>query len=57
MLNISLMEAPELEKRLNDQGVRVLAIGPTKLRAVTHYHITSEDIDHALAKFQTVVAG
>ena len=49
------MEAAELEKRLNEQGVRVLALGPSKLRAVTHYHITSEDIDFALDRFQAVM--
>ena len=49
------MEAAELEKRLNEQGVRVLALGPTKLRAVTHYHITSEDIDFVLDRFQVVM--
>lgn len=49
------MEAAELEKLLDDKGVRVLALDPTKLRAVTHYHITSEDIDHTLDRFRVVM--
>ena len=51
------MAATELEKRLDDNGVRVLALGPTKLRAVTHYHISSEDIDHVLDTFRNVMTG
>ena len=33
---------------LADEGVRVLAPGPAMLRAVTHRHITAEDVDRAL---------
>ncbi len=42
------LAADELEKRLNQEGVRILALGPRRMRAVTHYHITTEDIDQAL---------
>lgn len=47
------LSARELADRLNDAGVRVLALDPVRLRAVTHYHITSADIDHALTVFNS----
>ncbi len=47
--------ADELAKRLDAKGVRVLALGPDKLRAVTNYHVTSEDIDFALDVFSKVM--
>lgn len=40
--------AEVLVKRLNQGGVRMLGVGPARIRAVTHYGITAEDIDHAL---------
>jgi len=43
------MNADGLSERLDAEGVRVLALGPTKIRAVTHRHIGSEDIDQALS--------
>lgn len=45
------LPAIELEKRLNAEGVKISAFGPRRLRAVTHYHISSEDIDMALGSF------
>jgi threonine aldolase len=52
------MGAQELAQRLEKSGVRVIPLGPGKrLRAVTHYHITSEDITQALAVFRKVTAG
>lgn len=41
-------------ERLSDQGIRVLPTGPDRLRAVTHYHVTSDDIDFALNVFSRV---
>jgi threonine aldolase len=38
----------ELVDALQKEGVRMLAAGPRTIRAVTHYEVTSEDIDHAL---------
>jgi 7-keto-8-aminopelargonate synthetase-like enzyme len=37
-------------QRIDAEGIRILPVpkGPNALRAVTHYHITSEDIDRAL---------
>jgi threonine aldolase len=46
----------ELVKRLEDQGVRMLPVGPGRIRAVTHYHITSDDIDYALGAFSKVMS-
>jgi threonine aldolase len=43
-----------LSERLRDQGIRVLPTGPDRLRAVTHYHVTSDDIDYALNVFSRV---
>ncbi|MEA3226666.1 MAG: GntG family PLP-dependent aldolase, partial [Planctomycetota bacterium] len=41
--------AERVVTQLNDKGVRILQTGPTRLRAVTHYGISAEDIDMALA--------
>jgi threonine aldolase len=43
------LTAEELVTRLNDKGIKVLQVGPTRLRAVTHHGIIAEDIDLALA--------
>jgi len=45
----------ELVQRLDNVGVRMLPVGPGRIRAVTHYHITSEDIDYALGVFSKVM--
>jgi threonine aldolase len=42
------LAAPDLARRLNTAGVRVLPTGPRQLRAVTQYHIAPTDIDAAL---------
>jgi len=41
----------DLETRLAALGVKLLAIGGARLRAVTHYEVTSGDIDSALGAF------
>jgi len=45
----------ELVKRLGDNGARMLPVGPGRIRAVTHYHISSEDIDYVLEVFAKVL--
>ncbi len=45
------MTAQELVNRLEEMGVRMLSVGPGRIRAVTHYHITPEDIDYTLSSF------
>ena len=42
------MTPEQFVQRIEDEGVRVLPVGGRRIRAVTHYHITSEDIDRAL---------
>jgi threonine aldolase len=49
------LTAFELESRLNEKGIKILAFGPRRLRAVTHYHISSEDIDIALGGFSEIL--
>jgi len=38
------MPSTALAKKLETEGVLLLPVGPNKLRAVTHYHVTSDDI-------------
>ena len=45
----------ELVKRLGDNGARMLPVGPGRIRAVTHYHISSDDIDYVLEVFGKVL--
>jgi len=49
------MSAEDLAQRLAARGVRVLSTGPGRLRAVTHYGITAEDIDHAISVLTEVM--
>ncbi len=44
--------AAQVAEKLAAAGVRVLALGPRQIRAVTHYHIRPEDIDRALEAFR-----
>jgi threonine aldolase len=41
--------AAELVQRAAGEGVRVNAISPTRLRAVTHLDVTARDIDQAVS--------
>jgi threonine aldolase len=47
--------AEELVKQLGGAGVKVLSTGPTRLRAVTHYGITADDIDQTLLALTRVM--
>ncbi len=38
----------DLAVRLEKEGVRLIPVGPKRLRAVTHYHITREDVNETL---------
>jgi threonine aldolase len=49
------MTPEEFVQRLDADGIRMLPVGPGKVRAVTHYHITSEDIDQALSVISNVM--
>ncbi len=50
------MNAAQLIARLADQGVRMLPVGPRRIRAVTNYHVTAEGIAAALAAFRAILA-
>ena len=41
--------AEEFATQLNRRGLRILSTGPNRLRAVTHYGISAQDIDGALS--------
>jgi len=43
------LNATKLVERLETEGVRMLPVGPTRIRAVTHYHISAADIENSLA--------
>lgn len=49
------MTAQQLVAKLDTEGIRMLPAGPRRLRAVTHYHITPEDIDYTLKVFSKVL--
>ena len=45
----------EFVQQIDAAGVRMLPLGAESVRAVTHYHITSEDIDQALGVISEVM--
>jgi threonine aldolase len=49
------MTAEQLVKLLDDQGARMLPVGVGRIRAVTHYHISAEDIEYTLEVFSKVM--
>ncbi len=49
------MTPEQLAGKLAEKGVRVLPTGMKQLRAVTHYHITADDIEYALGVFAKVL--
>ena len=50
------MTPEEFVQHIDADGIRMLPVGPHKVRAVTHYHITSQDIDQALGVISKVMA-
>jgi threonine aldolase len=52
------MTPEEFVQRIDAEGIRMLVVptGPDTVRAVTHYHITSEDIDQALGVISKVMS-
>jgi threonine aldolase len=48
--------AQVVAEQLSSYGVRVLAVGSHRMRAVTHYHVTEVDIDQALGVFRKVLS-
>jgi len=51
------LSSADLAHRLAREGVLVLPTGPRQLRAVTHRHITREDMDHAARVIRQAVKG
>lgn len=49
------MDAPEVQKRLAQEGVLLLALGRRRFRAVTHAWVSSEEIERALLALRHVV--
>jgi threonine aldolase len=51
------MTPAEFVQRIDTEGIRMLVVpaGPNIVRAVTHYHITTEDIDQALGVISKVM--
>ena len=47
--------AGKLMTQLADRGIKILLTGPSRLRAVTHYGISTEDINSALAALNEVM--
>jgi threonine aldolase len=47
--------AEKLVDELNKRAVKILHLGPNRLRAVTHYGITAEDIDAAADAIRDVL--
>jgi threonine aldolase len=45
----------QLVTALDSEGVRVLPVGSDRIRAVTHYHISSDDIDRSLMVISRVM--
>lgn len=54
-VNHPKLNAESLSVALSEEGVKALALGPDLLRAVTHYHITAQDIDQALIIFKKIL--
>ena len=49
------LSSHEFTQQVDAAGVRMLPMGPGIIRAVTHYHITSQDIDQALSVISKVM--
>lgn len=52
----ALGPAGDLCRRLASDGVLVLPESPTRIRAVTHLHITADDVDAAAARIRSAAA-
>jgi len=44
-----------LEQHLKNEGVLLSPTGPNQMRAVTNYHVTSDDIEYVLNSFSRVL--
>ena len=51
-----LIEGQDIVDQLAVHGVDVLTVGQNMIRAVTHLHITDEDIEQAIAAFEKLAS-
>lgn len=49
------LTAEELAKRLDSRGVKMLSVGPKRIRAVTHYGVTADDVESAILALENVM--
>ena len=49
------ISSDQLVAALDAKGIRMLPVGSDRIRAVTHYHISSEDIDRSLSVISKVM--
>jgi threonine aldolase len=49
------IKAEELVIELGNKGIKILKLGPSRFRAVTHYGISSEDIDCTLTALYEIM--
>ena len=55
LIRVRTMPAATLARTLNDSGVRVLAVSPDTIRAVTNLMVSAEQITQALEIFQSTL--
>jgi threonine aldolase len=56
-VSASGVDAATWSKRLCEEGVRMAAIGPQKLRALTHLDVTREEVERAGEIFAALAEG
>ena len=49
------IKAEEIISELGNKGIKILRLGPSRFRAVTHYGISSEDIDFTLTEIGKIM--
>lgn len=57
MIETGQMAAETVAHKLDEVGIRVLAVGPHRLRAVTHLHLRRTDIDEAIRRTGMALTG
>jgi threonine aldolase len=57
MVFFAVDDAPEVCAALERAGVRMGAVGPGRVRAVTHLDVDAEDVDLALRAVHDIVVG
>ena len=55
IFSLKSLKAEDVIATLQSRGVKALAIGPRKIRLVTHFGITRDDVEYALNIFREVV--